>query len=225
MLKIQLFFLFWLTLNGLMAQESVNRFKEKTIGVYVSKKNLKIAPSMYQLMGSFIRYQDTVGLSEENLQLGLSIKLGEFLTNIITQELKADSTYFINAVPNLGGRFIKAYGSGKLSFTGLNLPPSTDYVLVVESAYFFSEQKKSVATYSKHMFTQKRTIKKADVYLRLFNVQSGKLTGETIVAFDDENSRSENQLWDWSKFPTAGEQFTAKVFNLSLFLLFATLND
>lgn len=208
-----------------MAQESLNRFKDHTVGVYVSKKNLKIAPSMYQLMGSFIRHQDTVGLSEENLQLGLSIKLGEFLTSIIVTELEADSTYFINAIPNLGGQFIKAYGNGKLSFSGLNLPKKTDYILVVESAYFFTEHKQSVATYSKHIFTQKRTIKKADVYLRLYNVHTGKLSGETIVAFDDENARSDNQLWDWTKFPTASEQFTAKVLNLSLFLLFATLND
>lgn len=212
-------------MNGLMAQEAVNPFKGKIVGIYVSKKNMKVTPPMYQLMGSFIRYQDTVGLSEEDMQLGLSIKLGEFLTNVTASELQADSAYFINSVRGVGDRFIKAYNAGKLSFTGLNLPASTDYILIVESAGFFTEEKKSLASYSKHIFTQKRTIKKADIYLKLYNVHTNKLSGETIVAYDDENSRSESQLWDYTKFPTAGEQFTGKVFNLSLFLLFATLND
>ena len=169
---------------------SPNPFLNKRIGVYISKKNLKFNTEYYKTLSAFIGQEDTIGLSSQEINLGMSVRLGMYLTEKLTKVFKADSAFFVNENPNIARGFLKVYNNPNVGINSLlkTLPQRIDYILILEGLNLYTEDRNNLATYSNQIFTQKRKIKRADLTLRILNLKTGKLSPPTVVNFDEENS-------------------------------------
>jgi hypothetical protein len=178
-------------------------------------------------LANFVTAKDTLDLADEELKLGLSIKLGEFLIPLLKYSFNSDSVYFVNKYPVLARTFIKSYQNQTLSsydFTQF-LPYKTDYIIIIDNLKLEHEVERSVMSYSNHIFTVKRPILKAEAYLLLINLKQKKIINSVLMNYSSKDVKiSQTPLKSYKPFENKGEEIFFDIFNLGLFWLLTTNN-
>lgn len=204
-----------------------NPFLNKRVGVYVSKRNMKFTTDYYKILSAFIGQNDTIGLSTQDIHLGMSVRLGDYLTRVIENSFNPDSVFFINENPLIAKSFVNAYsfgGNGMAAFYK-TLPPRMDFIFIVDGLYLYTEDRSNLATYSNQIFTQKRKVKKGTLTLKLLDIKTGKFSSPITIDFDEENSRTDNNTILTSGETNVGTIFISKIFNLAFYIFNETVNN
>lgn len=222
-----IFILLFLTSWQLSAAPTDNNpFLNKRVGVYVSKKNMKFSTDYYKILSAFIGQNDTIGLTSQDIYLGMSVRIGDFLTKVIDTSFKPDSVFFINENPLIAKSFVNAYssnGAGMATFYK-TLPPRMDFIFIVDGLNLYTEDRSNLATYSNQIFTQKRKVKKGTITLKLLDIKTGKFSSPIIIDFDEENSRSDSNTILTSGETNVGTLFITKIFNLAFYIFNETID-
>jgi hypothetical protein len=168
--------------------QTVSALQGKRVGVYLSKKNFRFGYEFNQTFAGILQVEDSLGLSEEALQTGMTIWLGNYLARTLVEHVGCRDAYFINSRPELANAMVKALESPDFQFSALKplLPAGTDYVLLLDAARFRKEAKRTYLTYSNNFYTLARKATAATVSLRLYAVKTGTKAGQCETSFDSE---------------------------------------
>jgi len=171
-------------------------FAGHRVAVYVSKKNLAVANSLKPPIAAFLQLEDSLGLTEENIRLAFSVKLGNYLTQGLSRELHADSSYFLNATPALAQKFVPLYTANRWTperpsstelLSSLWLP-NTRYLLALDSLSLHTETRRAYFAISNRITTERREVIVARAAFRVFEVPSGQLVASAHYTYDTERS-------------------------------------
>jgi hypothetical protein len=198
----------------------------KRVAVYISKKRLSFTPEFNQLFASYVNNDDSLGLSEEDIKLAFTIRLGTFLTDAFNRELGTDSSYFLNATPGIGQRFVKSYGANPEAiwsqadeFKRLK----TDYIFLVDEMQCYTELRKSLLAYSNQLVTEHRRARMVQLKAQIYDVNTHERAAEIDLLFDQEKSRPKAQFLAPEGAAKSANTLLSGVFNLALERLFARL--
>jgi hypothetical protein len=173
-------------------------------------------------LANFVSAKDTLDLADEELKLGLSIKLGEFLIPLLKYSFNSDSIYFVNKYPVLARTFIKNYQNQSLTSYDFArfLPYKTDYIIIIDNLKLENDIERSVMSYSNNIFTAKRPIIKAEAELLLVNVREKKIINSILVNYSSKDAKiSEGPLKFYKPFDNKGQELFFDILNLGLLLL------
>ncbi len=171
-----------------LVAQSANALQGKRVGVYVSKKNFRFTYDFNQTFAGMLQIEDSLGLSEEVLQTGMTIWLGNHLTRTLVEHVGCRDAYFINARPELAQAMVKALENPDFQFSALKplLPAGTDYVLLLDAARFRKDSKRTYLTYSNNLYTLPRKTSMASAAMRLYSAQTGTKAAQCETSFDSD---------------------------------------
>ncbi|MCZ2355942.1 MAG: hypothetical protein LC115_04515 [Bacteroidia bacterium] len=109
-----------------------NSLSGKTVAVYISKKNLLFDAAYFKPLAYYLQVNDSLGLSEEDLKLGVSVKLGYFLQQEIAR-LTGAHVIFLNADPALAKPFLEYYDDSRPNPRLNTYLPKVDYIFYVSA--------------------------------------------------------------------------------------------
>ena len=222
--------LIFISLTRLSAQVPANAFKDTRIALYVSQRGLNFNGAYTILFGSYVSRQDTLGVIEEDLERGVSIKLGTFVADALPRYLGARGTVFVNAEPELGMAFVRANQNFDRTGTRLNMVPSrglmaadTKYVLVIDELELHTDERVAVYSISNRIVSEKRIARLGRIRLKLYDVNTGTLTADVSVNYDEEKSPNQHAYFRLPDGSPAAEVFFTRVLNSALAELFRKL--
>jgi hypothetical protein len=191
--------------------------------VYVSKKNITYSATLAQPLAAFLQGNDSLGLQEEELKLGLSVRLGNALIAAMDAGLRTDSAWFLNANPEAARAFITAYDGQFLNLPAVQnrLRPGTAYLLVVDSLHMSTVLRRSYFTVSNHIVTERRNVLLARLTLRLYDVQARRFTASSTVLYDADRPPPLVPYVNLTNDLSDAASFLNEVFNLGFQQLFA----
>ena len=130
---------FWLAgmaflfiINGLSLFSQNKPLEGKTIAVYTSKKNLTFDAPYFKPLAYYLQVNDSLGLSEEDLKLGVTIKFGHFLQQEI-ERITGARVIFLNAEPSLAKVFQEYYDETRPNPRVSSYLPKIDYFFTVSN--------------------------------------------------------------------------------------------
>jgi hypothetical protein len=199
-----------------------NLFKGKRVAIYISKRNLNFSEEYYRMLSHYIQVGDTIGLSDEDIRLGVVIKLGNDLARIFKTKMQADTAFFINAMGEFGNLFIKNYQNKRLNFAaiGPQLPPSTDYILIIDGLLLTGESRESVYPVSNVIATERRYARLVKIDGRLYDVRNRHMAAGLQQTYDQDTTRHQTFFYrpETEKYPAL--QFLSRVMNSYYYNLF-----
>lgn len=200
-----------------------NALAGKRVAVYVSKKGVMFSEQYNKMLGHYLTQQDSLGLSEEEIRQGVSIKLGNDLVALLQEKFKTKQAYFINAMPELA-RAVIAAGDGAESLRDAAplLEAQTDYVLVLEQYYLTGEYRNAVYTISNRMYNERRFAQLAFVTARVYDGR-GQLVHQ-LISHTFDGDRVANATAYYTPAPDAGpaQRHNARILNGFFYRLFAS---
>lgn len=199
-----------------------NLFKGKRVAIYISKRNLNFTEEYFRMLSHYIQVGDTLGLSDEDIRLGVIVKLGNDMARIIRAKMGADTAYFINGMGEFANLFIRNYQNKRLNFTPVvpQLPPRTDYILIIDGLLLTGENRESVYPISNVIATERRYAKIVKVEGRLFDVRNRQMAAGLLHTYDQDTTRHQTFFYraDTEKYPAL--QFLSRVLNSYYYNLF-----
>ncbi len=225
-----LLFALLLVANSLLAQQPPlppNALREQGVALYVSQRGIEFSGAYTILFGAYVARQDTLGVMEEDLKRGVSIKLGTFLCDALPRRLGTGPCTFVNADPVLGPAFVRASSAPDRLGTRLNLaalnglvPAATRYALVVDVMELHSQERTAVYSISNRIVSEKRIARLGRIRLKLYDLQSGALVADADLPYDDERSPHRFAYFRLDDGAAAAEVFFARMFNTALVEVF-----
>ena len=205
-------------------QAQLTQFNGKRVAVYVSKKKLSFTPEFNKIFAAYLSTDDSLGLSEEDLKLAFTIRLGTFLTDAFNRELKTDSSYFLNATPGIGERFVKTYATnpaGIWALQGELQRLHTDYVFVVDQMNCYTETRKTVIAVSNQLVPEFRKARLVRLTAHVYEVSTRAEAASIELVFDQERTKPQAKYLSPDGKAVNATTLLTGVFNLALERLFA----
>lgn len=197
------------------------------VALYVSQRGLEFSGAYTVLFGAYLATKDSLGLLEEDLKRGVSIKLGTFLCDALPRHLATGACTFVNADPVLGPAFVRASSAPDRLGTRLNVaalanlvPAGMRYALVVDRLELHSQERTAVYSISNRIVSERRTVRVGHIRLKLYDLRSGDLIADADTPYDDERSPHRHAYFSVGDGTAAAEVFFARMFNTALVALF-----
>lgn len=203
-----------------VSAEVPNPLAGQHVGIYLAKRQMRIAEPFHIPFAAFVQAQDSLGLVEEDLKTALAIKLGEYLTGHLTADLSAASAYYINANPDLARATIGAWDGSNLDVAAMRavLPGGTTRILVIDRLQFATRTQRGMVMYNNRLITDSKQVRQVRMLLYLADAATGRQLAAADVTWDDTQSAPE--LVQLKPGKGAGEQLLAKVFGYAFLCLF-----
>ncbi len=207
-----------------------NALRGQGVALYVSQRGLEFSGAYTVLFGAYLASKDTLGLLEEDLKRGVSIKLGTFLCDALPRYLGATGCTFVNADAVLGPAFVRANSGPDRLGTRLNvsalsnlLPSEMKLALVVDAIELHSQERTAVYSISNRIVSEKRTVRLGSIRLKLYDLNTGDLLADANVPYDDERSAHRHAYFSVGDGTAAAEVFFARMLNTALVQVFGQL--
>lgn len=197
----------------------------KRVGLYLSLKALQFDSYYYKPLAAWLQRSDSLNLQYEDIRLAVAVKLGNYLTQLLMEEMGADTAFFLNADPALGGPFLKHYRNSQLNSTALypSLPAGTDYLLVIDELNLGGRKEDVVFSFSNRLITEKTYVHEARVQLAGFGLgPSGALVSSPKVTHDFDGAHPVGQYRFYTSTEKAlpAQRILDRVLNAALNALF-----
>lgn len=141
--------------SGLLSFSQDKPLAGKAIAVYVSKKNLTFDAPYFKQLAYYLQANDSLGLSEEELKLGVTIKFGHFLQQELARETGA-SVVFLNAEPALAKSFLEYYDDTRPNPRAASYLPKIDFLFTVSSINLSTVTETQLWVISNKLVNEKR---------------------------------------------------------------------
>lgn len=167
----------------------VPNLAEERAAVYVSKRQLNFDEAHSKAIAAWVRTDDTLGLTRENLKLAFTIRLGHQLAERLRADLAAEDAFFVNADPALTKAVLAATKAGGFSVATLAeaWPANTRYLVWVDSLQFVLDERRSYYAFSNRIYSRQREVPIAGLTLSLYDVAQGRRVARATVAYDGDN--------------------------------------
>ncbi len=207
------------------ARPPANLFRGKNIAVYLSKRNLTFSEEYYKMLSHYVQEGDTLGMSEEDIRLGVIVKLGNDLTRIVHRKMGADSAYFLNGVTELANLFIRHYQARSLNISPLisKMPPRTEYILILDGITLTGEKRDAVYAVSNIIASEKRYVRTARIEGRLYDVKARRMLPGLVFNYDQDLTTYTQQYFRGTDEKYPALQVLSRMLNPFLVQLFRTL--
>jgi hypothetical protein len=184
------------TLSVVSVAGAQSPLKDKRVGVYVSKKNFRFGYEFNQTFAGMLQMGDSLGLTEEALQTGMTIWLGNYTTHTLAERLGCRDAFFVNARPELARTLVSALENPDFQIHSVKplLPAGTDYLLLIDAVRFRKESKRTYLTYSNQLYTLPRKTTVATARLRLYGVKTGTLAAKIETTIDSDTPPAPRRL-------------------------------
>jgi hypothetical protein len=173
------------------------KFAGKSIGLYLSLKNLSFEGHYYKMMAAWLQRQDSLNLQYEDIRIGVAVKLTNYLTVAIRQHLGADTVYNINADVALGTALVNSYRGETINPGALQkvMPPGTDYLVIIDLVTLNSRKVNTLYAFSNDVIAEKRAVQQANLRVRVFTLARAEAIAHADVRFDEDISPNQRAYY------------------------------
>jgi len=189
------------------------KLEGKTVGIYLSGKNVAFTDEYYMAISRFLKSGEDRSQGE-NIKTEFLVRLGEELRLELQIKTDADSVYFINSDIERGSAFLEAYDplSNRLDLQS-PLFRETDFILVINELDLNVHYIKSMVIRSNRMIPERTMVKKAHLKISWFAI--GKLASlfETESCFDEKKNKNVPPILNLQNGESPLGSFLSRVFS------------
>lgn len=174
-----------------------SKLRGKQVGVFVSLKNLSFQDHYYKMMAAWLQRQDSLNLQYEDIRVGIAVKLGNYLTQVLQQQLGADTVFNMNADAAIGQAFLNSYRGGQLNTALLQkaLPEGTDYIVVIDLLDMQSRKVNALYAFSNDVVAEKRVVLQGNLRVLVFSAAVAAPVAVSDIRFDEDISPNQRAYY------------------------------
>ncbi|MFM2376629.1 MAG: hypothetical protein RLZZ165_1726 [Bacteroidota bacterium] len=191
--------------------------KGTNVAVYFSKKYFSFDENYRIPLSQFIKSDLGENAEIEDIKTQTLVALGTMFSEQLRAPCQADSTFFLNEIPSLGGEFMRKYNAeeGLLEPLGAAFA-GIDYVLVVNPLVLGSYKTSSVYSRSNRIITEQIVVKTARMNMDLFDTRSGARKSSFETCIDERKSHPRHLLFEFHMQSSRTGRFLARLFSLAV---------
>jgi len=151
-------------------------FLQAQVSLFVSKKNFHFTTEFYKPLSAWQAKTDSLGLTQENLQLASTAKVSEQWASFIKIANKARIVHQIQLDTKRGPDFFQKYQGPNSEISAIaSLFPESQVLFCIDSVWLEARKIPNVYVVSNRMLSESRTIRAAKIYVSVWNLKTKKM--------------------------------------------------
>jgi len=204
-----------MSIQGVFAQVIFKNWAEdKTIGVYLSRKEFGYTQEWLQLLNQFTQ-SGGADVPREDLKLASLVRLGLYLKQELAGNINGTRVVFLNEVPDLSSAWLKVKNAepGSVSrFTPTGLD-TLDFIISVDKMILSAYPEKSVYSVSNQIRTEKRWVYQGEAHIRITDAKNQLLMPPVLLHLHSDREDINNTMLNFDNAHSTGGRLLAGLFS------------